>query len=238
MPRFVLWIALPFLAAGLAMLAGAFFVEQSARKFEATAARASGVVVDLEYRRSSESGGSGTYAPVVEWTDPHGRAQRLVGETASNPPSYSRGERVNVLYEPWTPENARIDDFSNRSLAQLILGGMGAIFTALGAGLAWAVVASRRQAARLRASGVPIQATFLESYRDTGTTINGRHPYRVAAQGTHPATGRLCRFESDPIWVDPSATLTAKGVRVLVDPASEKDYLVDLSDCVALDDMV
>lgn len=238
MPKFVVWIGVAFLVAGLAMLGGGAWAERDARRFEASALSATGTVVDLVRQRSDSDGRTTyTYAPVVEWSDPAGTRQEFVGSVASSPPSYERGERVAVLYPPGKPGRARIADFTNRYFMPLIFGGLGAVFALVGGGIVLFHLRNRRRIAHLKGAGLPIQAKFLESYRDTSISVNGRHPWRVAAQATHPATGKLCRFESGPVWVDPGPTLAGRTVRVLVDPHDPDSHFVDLSDCVDPDDM-
>lgn len=235
MPRFVFWIGSIFLLVGLGLLTGAFFVERSARRFDASAVSAAGTVIDLA-RQSSDDGY--TYAPVVEWYDEAGTRQEFVGSVASSPPAYDRGEAVAVLYPPGKPGKAKVADFTNRWFETLVLGGMGAVFSLVGGGIAFFYLRRRRQVAHLEQAGLPIQAKFLETFRDTRIEVNGRNPYRVAAQATHPATGKICRFESDPIWVDPTEALAGKTVPVLVDPHDEEAHFVDLSSCVDPGDMM
>jgi len=235
MPKFVFWIGGGFLFAGLALLAGAGWAENSARRFEAGAERGSGTVIDLA-RRTSDDGGY-TYAPVVEWRDASGTRQEFVGGVASSPPSYDRGEAVAVLYPPGQPGRARIADFTNRYFLPLLLGGMGAVFSLVGGGIAFYYVRRQREIAHLQNLGLPIAARFVETYRDTSVSINGRHPWRAVAQAVHPATGKLCRFESGPLWVDPAEALAGRTVRVLVDPHDPDSHFVDLSGVVDPDDM-
>ena len=87
----------------------------------------------------------------------------------------------------------------------------------------------KRVVTHLRARGLPIDAEFLETFRDTRVKVNGRSPYRVACQAVHPATGQMRRFESDPIWIDPAGMIGDSKVKVLVDPTGPKHYVVDLS---------
>jgi hypothetical protein len=205
------------------MLGGAVWSESSARRFEAGAVRASGTVIDLARRRSNDDSSrvsdDYTYAPVVEWRDANGARQELVGRVSSNPPAYERGETVAVLYPAGKPGQARIADFTNRYFMPLLLGGLGTIFSLVGGALAFFYVRKRRRIEQGKATGVPITAKFLETWLDTTLTVNGRHPYRVAAQATLPTTGKLRRFDSEPIWVDPSEAIAGKPIRVLVDPA-------------------
>ena len=56
MPKFVLWIGVAFLVAGVAMLGGAGWAESDARGFEATGVRAPGTVIDFAEQRSKDDG--------------------------------------------------------------------------------------------------------------------------------------------------------------------------------------
>lgn len=183
----------------------------------------------IEMVRSRDSDGDVTYRPVVEFRDAEGTRREFTGRFGSSPPSYSTGESVSVIYDPDAPGRAIIDGFVGRYLFPLVFGGIGTIFAATGIGFLYFYFRRRRIVAELRANGLPIQAEFVETYRDTRTKLNGRSPYRVVCQATHPATGRLHSFKSDAIWVDPSEAIGASDIRVLVDPARPKHYWVDLS---------
>ena len=109
---------------------------------------------------------------------------------------------------------------------------MGSLFALVGAGLVFAFFRRRRVIDQLKRTGIPIEAKFIECYRDTSTRINGRSPYRVVGQATHPATGRLQSFKSEPIWLDLSEQLAGKTIKVLVDPVRAKRHYVDLTEWV------
>lgn len=86
------------------LLAGAYFQQRAADLVD-VAEEAPGVVVSLE--RS----GSGTYSPIVNWTDHTGTKRTLYSAGSSNPPRFFEGEQVIVLYDPADPKypvNARI----------------------------------------------------------------------------------------------------------------------------------
>ena len=77
---------------------------------------------------------------------------------------------------------------------------------------------------------MPIQAKVVECYRDTSVRVNGRSPWRVVCQATHPATGKLHSFKSEAVWIDPSAQLA--GTRACACSSirrGPKRHLVDLS---------
>ena len=231
MSRIFAWTGAIFLTVGLVFAAIGIWAWADDRARAETGTRATGTVIDLERRHDSDSGS--TYRPVVEFHDARGTRHEFVGSVGSSPPAYSRGETVSVIYDPTAPGQAMIDGFMDRYFLPLVFGGMGGVFALLGGGLLFFFIRRRRIVARLKESGVPIRAKFVECYRDTGTSVNGRHPWRVVGQAAHPATGKMQSFRSDAIWVDLSERLRGRDIRVLIDPGRPKQYFVDLSDHVA-----
>ncbi|MGV2497673.1 DUF3592 domain-containing protein [Pelagerythrobacter aerophilus] len=230
MPRIFAWIGAAFLAFGLVFAAVGLWAWAGDRALAEAGTQASGTVIDLSRRYDSDSGS--TYRPVVEFHDAKGTRHEFVGSVGSSPPAYSRGETVSVIYDPAAPGRAMIDGFLDRYFLPLVFGGMGGVFAVLGGGLLFFFIRRRRIVARLKDSGVPISAKFVECYRDTSTRVNGRYPWRVVGQATHPTTGKLQSFKSDAIWVDLSEQLRGGDIRVLIDPARPKQHFVDLSDYV------
>ncbi|MAL17016.1 MAG: hypothetical protein CL670_08175 [Balneola sp.] len=96
-----------FTLVGLGVVALGIYLGVERYHFLETAVPASGVVVDLE-ERSSDDGY--TYYPIVEYS-PAGtfKAIRFTHDVGSSPPSYRRGEHVEVLHQPDNPNEAIID---------------------------------------------------------------------------------------------------------------------------------
>ncbi|MFI8962166.1 DUF3592 domain-containing protein [Streptomyces sp. NPDC053493] len=110
--------------------------------------RAPGTVVALEWEehgggsRKGRTGDEPVAHPVVAFTPAGGSPTRFREFTGSNPPAYEVGERVEVLYRPDSPEDARIDGFAALWLLPLIFGGIGLVIVGVGTGIA--LVARRR----------------------------------------------------------------------------------------------
>ncbi|HEY6814851.1 MAG TPA: DUF3592 domain-containing protein [Croceibacterium sp.] len=237
MGRTMIWIGGPFAALGLVFVALGGWSYQQARSFAEQGQRAQGTVIEMIASRDNDDDGGYTYAPMVEFRDAAGELHRFTSRVGSNPPSYSTGEAVEVIYTPQAPDEAVIDSFADRFLMPSIFGGLGALFTAIGLGLLLAWVRGRRIAAELRARGLPLQAKITDCYRDTSVTVNGRSPWRVVCQATHPATGAMQSFKSEAIWVDPDSRLSGRDLRVFVDPARPKRHLIDLSPYFSKDEL-
>jgi len=226
MGRALNWIGGIFASLGLVFVAGAAWFFLADRSFAAAGERAPGTVIEMIGSRDSDGGH--TYKPVVEFRDAAGRRHVFTSNVSSSPPQHSVGESVEVIYAPDSPDEAVIDSFVDRFLLPLILGGLGTLFAAIGFGVLFARLRRRQIAAQLRASGLPIQAKVVECYHDTSLKVNGRSPWRVVCQATHPADGKMHSFNSEAVWINPSG-LAGKEVRVFVDPARPARYLVDLS---------
>jgi hypothetical protein len=227
MGKATFWIGGIFAATGLllAVVGGWLYFED--HKFARTGVRAQGTVIELVGSRGSD--GDHSYRPHIEFRDSAGARHHFISRVGSNPPRHLPGERVDVLYEPWSPGNAVIDSFFDRFFLPLMFIGLGTLFAAVGGGLLFFLVRRRRIVAQLRSTGLPIQAQFVECYLDTSIRVNGRSPWRVICQATHPTTGKLETFRSDAVWTDPTGQVVGRALRVLVDPARPKRHFVDLS---------
>ncbi len=231
MNKVILFIGAIFLPLGLIFAGVGLWAYFDDKALADAGLRAGGTVVELSRSRDSE--GSVSFRPVVAFRDARGIEHQFVGSLGSNSSRHSIGETVGVIYDPDAPGRARIDGFMDRFFLPLMFGGIGSIFALVGAGMLAAYFRRRKIVAELKARGLPIEADFLECYLDTRTKMNGRSPWRVACQAVHPATGKLQRFESDPIWVDPSERIGKDGkIRVLVDPGRPKHHFVDLGQWV------
>jgi hypothetical protein len=213
-----------FALIGAGLLAGGLYWAQNVRAFIAGAARAEGTVIELV---SSYSSGSTTWRPVVRFAA-EGKTVEFVSSSSSNPPSYSKGEKVTVLYSPGAPHDAKIEGFFSLWLGPIILGGIGSVFFAIGGAM---IVVTRSRAAlaqRLRSQGMTVQAKFQGVELNTGLTVNGAHPYRLVAQWQGP-TGEIHVFRSEDLWYDPSDHVKRETLTVYIDPADPRKHYVDVS---------
>jgi len=234
MPKVVRSIGSIFLLVGLLFAGVGAWNFWHSSQLSANGQQAQGQVVEIERRRNND--GKFMYRPVVEFRDNSGVRYEFVSKHGSNPAAFSRGERVKVIYDPWDPSDAMIDSFSTRFLFPLMIASFGSLFAAIGGWLIYLRITHTRIIASLKQLGVPLQASFQQCERDYRTKINGRSPYHVFAQATHPATGKITSFKSPPIWINLTSTLENKEVPVLIDPSNPKHYHVDLSQWVSEDE--
>lgn len=139
------WITFGAIAFGALFLVVGLILAGVSVSFLATAERAPGTVVALEWRndhdgvsrKKREDDRPAAY-PVVEFTSADGTQRTFQDSTGSNPPAYEEGERVEVLYRADSPEDARIKGFTSLWLLPLIFGGIGLLIAGIGTAVAWA----------------------------------------------------------------------------------------------------
>lgn len=193
--------------------------------------RAEGTVVRLQRKYSRNSNGDRRYFyyPVVQFRTDAGETVEFHGSKGSSSPAYRRGARVAILYPAETPTDAKIESFGALWGAPLILSGLGTVFTLIAAGFLYIRVRRRRLEEWMHANGSPVEADYTGVHRDTSFTVNGRSPWRIAAQWQDPADGRLHLFESKHLWFDPEPFIAGDRITVLIDPRNPKRHVFDLS---------
>jgi hypothetical protein len=215
-----------FLAVGIGMLAGTVFLYTNTNAFLKDAIKAEGTVIELI---PSYSDGSTTYRPAVRFIDQQGKAIEFASSSSSNPPSYSEGQTVEVLYRPDAPQKAEINGFFSLWVDSVILGGLGTAFFTVGASLVTLPMLKGRKENYLKQQGTPIQTEFKSVEINTMLSVNDRHPFQVITQWQNPSTSEIHVFESDNIWYDPSEFITNQRITVFIEKENPKKYFVDLS---------
>src|SRR5262245_29623954 len=122
-PKEAIWVGLVFAGAGIAILIACVSATLESLRFTRDAVDATGTVV--AFRKVSPKSTTLGWAPVVRFRDAEGQELDIVGDIASNPPSYAIGDRVGLLYLPGDPRHAHLDSFASRWLGPLVLFTMG-----------------------------------------------------------------------------------------------------------------
>jgi hypothetical protein len=119
-----------FLVVGILLLLLASYRYGKQNEFIKTAEKAEGIVVDNQTKLSSKRKRS--FAPIVEFISKDNKKIRFVSSVSSNSPSYNVGEKVNVYYDPMTPQNAQIDSFLERWGVTAMAGFSAVVFILIG----------------------------------------------------------------------------------------------------------
>ncbi len=224
-----------FTLIGIGLLVGAFYSFKNTQNFLTAALPAEGTVVRLirsEPTGSTTSGSevdSPTYRPVVAFDTQAGKAIKFTSSTGSNPPSYSVGEVVEILYQENSPEQAKINSFFSLWGLSTILGGMGSVFFLVGFSIILFGCLKGKKIEYLRKNGVPIKARFQSVEINGALEVNGRNPYQIYVQWENPTTSKLHIFKSENIWFDPSGHISDEEITVLIEKDNPKKYHVDTS---------
>jgi hypothetical protein len=203
-----------------------FFWYNSNTAFLERAITTEGTVVDLVVNRSSDSR---SYSPVVEFVSQEGRLVEFVSQTGSNPPDYSRGERVGVLYLPSEPKQAKINDFFSLWGGLLVVGGLGLIFFLIGMALVIIPIIKGRKDEQLRNNGYPIKTKFQRVELNESYAVNGRHPFQVITQWQDPSTTRIHVYKSNNLWFDPTGYIDQDHITVFIEKDDPETYYMDIS---------
>lgn len=207
---------------GALCLIGALPLGYSTWNAERLIARAAGTVV-----RNNTEGAN--FSTEVKFLTPDGVSHSFITQTSSAK-TYKVGRELPVAYDIQDPEQARIDLPAPQPWAgPILLAVWGVILSLLGGIPLYLSYRKTNHSDWLMLNGRPIDAKFSGVIGNPSLVVNGRSPFRVGAQWTDPATGRLCQFMSDDLWDDPSSKITNHTIRVLVDPNNMKRYWMDLT---------
>ncbi len=125
---------------GVILLAIAGIVYVREQRFLARAQPASGTVVDLDL--SSDSDGSSTFCPVIEFTTEAGEPVRYYGNVCSNPPAYNVGQQVEVVYDPQKITHVQMSGFWSQYTGVVVLTCIGLPFLLI---TLWGVMPVRKK---------------------------------------------------------------------------------------------
>jgi len=135
-----------FLAAGCCLLVAGLVSAIDTARFLRRSTSAAGTIVRMRIGHHSDTG-SADYAPVFSFTASNGRGYSVESHNFSNPPEFSVGQNIKVLYDRDHPEHARIDTHWQIWAIEEVLGLVGGLFVA--SGVAFLIYLRRRDRRRL-----------------------------------------------------------------------------------------
>jgi hypothetical protein len=117
---------------GAGLIALGVYLQWDVLTFEKWAVPAEGTVVRMKTSHNKGSQGKTTtiYAPVVQFRTPEGQVVEFTG-LGSSPPEHKQGDKLPVLYLPFSPQKARIRSFRQMELAPSLFLGTGALFSSI-----------------------------------------------------------------------------------------------------------
>jgi len=224
--------------AGAGLILVSILMGMHANNFRKKAIPTKGTVVALSSSsniNSPRSSGSPirettyTHRPIVRFVTQNGKAIEFLSDTGSKKTAYKKGDAVEVLYLPSSPEKAKINDFLSLWMMPMVIGGIGLIFIALGGGIIIISKLKGRQNAYLKTNGIPIETDFQRIEKNKDLNLGGKNPYRVVTQWTDPSTSKTHIFKSDNLWYDPTDQIDKNKITVFIELNNPGKYYIDLT---------
>ena len=142
-----------------------------------------------------------------------------------------RGDRVDVLYDPDEPRDAKLAGFFDLWFGPILFAVLGTAFS----GVSLFVLGLTRRPSKadadwLRAHGLRVSGDSPRVIRRGDVEVEGSSPFRLEVDVHDPARNEVRVLESEDVWFDPTPYLEGRdAVDVYVDPKRRDRYLVDLS---------
>lgn len=230
--RFLSVISAILFIVGAALLAFAIWLASDSIKFLYGSLHAEGVVVELVEKAGKDRDNNHMmlWYPVVEFTAQPDQTIHFESRLGSSPSMYSKGQSVDVVYQPFNPQDARINSTMDMWYMPGFLGSAALLMILVSMGLVFSILSRRRERKRLMSIGHVITTEVYGVMPDISMSIRGRHPYRILSRYHHMESGKTYVFESDPIWYNPEDFFSeTKDLSVYVDPQDYSRYYIDLS---------
>ncbi len=218
--RFIPWI---FLIVGVVLLFIAYNLYASTQQFLKVSVKAVGTVVEMKSVRDSDD--DLTYKPVITYKDRTGLEHTFTSSTSSNPPSYSVGDKVELLYDPQKPEQPSINTWIDLYIGVLVLGIIGGLDVLISTLVLYGISRRQKKINWLKENGKLIEAKVNEVSLNQHYKVNGQSPYIIVAQWQDDATNTVQVFQSDNIWFDPTQYVKDT-IQVWIDPNNPQSYYV------------
>ena len=94
---------------------------------------ATGTVVEMkQYEKTTDSGTTIMYQPVIEFTTETGEVIRFTDPTSTSSPRHQIGDQVEIIYDRNFPTNARENNFLSLHFPSVIVMGLGGFFLLMG----------------------------------------------------------------------------------------------------------
>lgn len=228
-PQFLLrWVPRFFLAVGVVLLVVAAVTLVLTLRFVAGAERTTGTVISLS--RETDSEGQVVFHPRVRFTTAQGRALEFRSSSGSSSPP-RLGDRVEVLYDPDDPQDARLSGFFGLWGLPIVSGFIGVVMTSVALVFLWRTRGpSKNDADWLRAHGLRVEGDSPRVVYCDEIEVQGSSPFRVEVDVRDSARDEVRVLHSEYVWFDPAPYLERRDVLdVYLDPTRRERYLVDLS---------
>lgn len=179
------------------------------------------VIIDHDY--SIEVANTQEYLQ-IEFPLPNGEKIKFTNNFSRENNKYGVGDNLPVYYNLEKPEDAYVADPSYLFLPGGILIFMGGVLIIFAGQFVIRFFFRKKTIAKLKQTGIKIQAPFIRANEDLETTLMEKHPVIIEVQMND---GNILR--SDRIWnYNPNAIKPGQKIDVYFDPINKNDYYIDL----------
>jgi hypothetical protein len=208
----------------VAMFAGAYYYWTDTQAFLEVAEITDGEIIRFDESRSD---GEIRYTAVIRFTPATGAEIQFTNNTSSNSPSHDIGERVEVIYHPENPRNARINSFFGLYGISTIFGVLGAFGIVFLVATRFSIKRKKALARHLSTYGKPIETQFTGSRRSSRGKNKSPRYYITS---TRVQDGTSYEFRSDKFAHNPEHyTEIPETITVIADPRDLSKYIMDTS---------
>jgi hypothetical protein len=224
--RLLYWAPRLFLGVGVLIFVVGAVIGVFAYRFIAGSEEADGTVIDLKESYDSQDDTT-VYYPIVRFTTAEGRTVEFESNVSS---SHDVGDRVEVLYDPDDPTDARLSGFFNLWFGSLAFGAVGIGFVAIGAYIVRRTrTPSKEDVEWLRRHGRRVQGRRPRAV-EGDVVVTEVSPYRIEVDVHEPMRGGPRVLASEYVWLDPTPFLKDRDtVDVYIHPEEPERYFVDIS---------
>lgn len=160
-----------------------------------------GEVIDLRTRGYRPMSGRRPARPIVSFTAQDGKTYVTYGLVLTYPPAYTLGEKIPVCYDPRSPENAKIQSFTELWLLPLIFGLLGGVFFMLVFIFYLQSIFRRKKINALKQKGRKIEADVISIEQKKSIRIKGERPYVVTCSWKEGSFGKVFTYKSPFLWL-------------------------------------
>lgn len=215
-----------FVTLGIIFLSITYYTYNNSKNFEENALTATGVVEDVLLADNNKNPG---YVPAISFKTEEGKTIYFISSVSSNPPEYSKGDKVEVLYEASKPEQAKVKGLFSVWGATIIFGFLGFITFSCGCFVIFRDIYKSNQAAQLLVSGTPIKAKIENIRLNKRVRVGSKNPFQIHAQWQNPRNQKVYLFKSENIWFNPEYYVDKDEITVFIDRRNPKKYYMDIS---------
>lgn len=202
-----------------------FYLVKEGYRVKDTFIKTTGIVynIKIEHDYSSEVANTQEYLQ-IEFSLPSGEKIKFTNDYSRENIKFKIGDQIPVYYNPTKSENAYVADDRFLFLPGGICLFMGTVFMIFAGQYVVKNNSRKKNIARIKLTGMKIQAPLIEASEDLQTTIMNRHPFIIKVEMND---GKI--LNSDEIWnYDPEKLKPGQLVDAYFDPQKPDDYYVDV----------